>query len=64
MRGPRRFYVMAAIFTIFVSGAVARASDHGARAVDLVTTCASAFGAGVAVGAIAASRRSEGAARG
>lgn len=61
---PRRFLTMAAILTIFAVGAIVRAIDHGARAVDIVSLCATAFGAGVAVGLIAAARRSEGAARG
>jgi hypothetical protein len=59
-----RFFAVAGLFTIFGLAAIIRASDHGARAVDLVGTCASAFGAGVAVGLIAAGRRSEGGARG
>jgi hypothetical protein len=64
MRASSRFIAVAGLFTIFGLAAIVRASDHGARAVDLVGTCASAFGAGVAVGVIVASRRSEGAARG
>ena len=49
MGASRRFIAVAALFTIFGLAAIVRASDHGARAVDLVGTCASAFGAGVAV---------------
>jgi hypothetical protein len=64
MRASTRFFAVAGLFTIFGLAAIVRASEHGVRAVDLVSTCASAFGAGVAVGVIAASRRSEAAARG
>jgi len=60
MPPARRFYAVAALFVLFLIGAVVRATDHGARLVDLIATSGAAIGFGVAVGSIVALRRTDG----
>jgi hypothetical protein len=57
MQSERRLYPIALLFVVFLLAAVVRASDHGARAVDLVGTSGAAGGIGVVVGLIVARRQ-------